>query len=613
MQLDVVIKNFTWRKNQNDAIDNTIAQNFKSGIYCQIMASGKSFIMLHLIEKHKMLYPNKNLYIITCFRQEILKNLLFDEYGNIDETKKLFLKNNNIINIDNFNVIDRVHIKNKKIILSKNKPSILIINNDFLRSLDNANKIPFNDINFVILDECHSVSAAQFYKLLYKIRYNYGISILGFSATPLRYGAEHKLVSIFCNIFNNKLNIISNYDYMSAIKDNIILPPTYILCEVTKTLNNKIGHNNKEIMKNMLIQVLKNAPYKKIVAWCRNIANMIIYYKYIKTNFPNIAVYCTSCNDIKLTKLGFNTNINEFYEKTNNAILICVNRCKEGSDIMNLDIVIYLDYVMRRSITVSMQTSGRVLRFDKKGLKKYGLIIDPFINDVNTSIESLTAHKIIGYYKQIFLLADQNDYIEQKNAYNEMIMICSNMTFDKTNDIVTIKIDNNENHNITIKLELVTKKYDFSKLQTEIAHIIDKMYNITRENKFSIIVDKIKNTNVMFLNTLDFWKEYDLIPDKPKLGLPINSDTLYAQFKDLFDKSNWYTMLDLDTSLWYNNITECNNAINKIWSGRVNQQVYYELIKIDKKLPPIPQQLYKSNGFFSIEHNFNAKKDVRFL
>jgi hypothetical protein len=44
------------------------------------------------------LYPeNKKLYTITCFRQEILKDLFFDKDGEIDDEKEDFFRDNDII------------------------------------------------------------------------------------------------------------------------------------------------------------------------------------------------------------------------------------------------------------------------------------------------------------------------------------------------------------------------------------------------------------------------------------------------------------------------------------------------------------------------------------
>jgi len=616
--IEEVIKNFKWRKNQLDAINNTIKQNFSSGIHNQIMGAGKTFIILNTISKHYELNPNNKLYIITSFRQEILKELMFDNDGKINSNKLITFKNNNVINLDNFHIINRVHNKNKNIVISKTKPTILIVNNDYLKAIHKNNKINYSNVNFVILDECHSISAPKFYSVLETIKYTHKIPVIGFSATPLREKAENNLINIFSTSMmlsdtNKKLNIISNYDFINAIKDNIILPPYYVICEVNKTLNGKIGKGNKDIMKKVLENTIKNAPYKKVIGWCRTIDNMREYYKFIQENFPYMSVYCSSFSDKKLKELGYNTNFDEYMKKKENAILLCVNRCREGSDIMNLDTAIYLDTVTKRSLLVALQTSGRVLRKDSEGKKKSGVIIDSFVNHQGIQIEVLTANKIINYYKKIFSLCDESQYVNQKQAYEEMLKICSNVEYDKQKEELTLKIDDNKKNDIIFKLELQTLNYDFNKFVSELGSIVDKMFNISHDEKFDKIIDTIKKTNIFKINTLNFNKKYDSIPDKAKLNIPLDSKTLYDEYKDKFDNNNWYDLLGLDTNRWYKTKEECMASLQKLSNDIITSNNYKELRKKDPKLPINPNELYKKGGFTSIEKDFNIQNSLNYF
>lgn len=113
--LEKNISNFKWRENQNLAISNTIEQNFSSGIHAQVMGSGKSHIILNTIHKHNELYKTKKMYIISCFRQEILRDMFFDKNNNLNEEKIKFLQTNDIINLNDYNIIDRVNIKEKNL------------------------------------------------------------------------------------------------------------------------------------------------------------------------------------------------------------------------------------------------------------------------------------------------------------------------------------------------------------------------------------------------------------------------------------------------------------------------------------------------------------------
>ena len=608
--LEEAVCNFKWRDNQSIAINNTITQKFKSGVHNQIMGAGKTYIIFKTISAHFEKYPNKKLYIIACFRQEILQDLLFDKNGKMDEKKSDKLKKYGIIDLDDYLIIDRVHEKKKTLKLAKNKPTILIVNTDYLKIMD----LNYDDINFVILDECHSVSASKLYTILNRIKYDYKKHIIGFSATPLRKNAEKKLVDIFSsttnkNSQNKKLNIISNYDFVNAIRDDVILPPHYILCEVNKTLNGKIGKDNKNIMEKVLDEALKLVPYKKVIGWCRSIEQMKVYYKYIKEKFPDLKIFCSSFCDNALEKLGYRVDWHKFSEKNDNCILLCVNRFREGSDIMNLDTAIYLDTVKKRSLLVALQTSGRVLRKDNLGKKTHGVIIDSFVNFDGIQIEVMTAERIINYYKQIFMLCDDNDYVEQKESYDRMVDICKNMKYDEKKQEIVIKVDDDDKHNMKIRLQLKTKTYDFSKLKLQLGDIIDKMYNVDKKIRFNQIVDKLKNGKWFSVKTMDFWETYERIPvdKKEKNGIPASGDDLYKKYEDIFDTSTWYQILELDTSMWYQSINKCRSAISKIGITVTNNKSYYDCVGKNKKLPLNPSEYFKLTGFTNVANEFSTK------
>jgi len=182
--IEEVINNLKWRKNQLNAVNNTIKQNFSSGIHYQVMDAGKIFIMLNTISEHYKLKPNNKLYIITGSRQMNLIKIIFDDDGNINPNKLNTFKYNNVIDLDKFNIIN--YTLNKNIETSNTKPIILIINYDHLRVMHKYNKIDYTNVNFVMLDECHLANDPQFYPVLEEIRYTHKISIIGFSATHLK-------------------------------------------------------------------------------------------------------------------------------------------------------------------------------------------------------------------------------------------------------------------------------------------------------------------------------------------------------------------------------------------------------------------------------------------
>ena len=602
------IDNFVWRQSQSTATNNQIAQGFLPGIHNHIMGAGKTFIILRTISDHLSIHPNKGLYIILCFRQEILRDMLFDEENNLDRIKISRFKRHHIIDMDRFQLIDRVNIKEKKIKLSTTKPSILIVNTDYFKRM----RINYKDVNLVILDECHSVSAPNLYNELKKIKYQYKKHIIGFSATPLRKNAEKKLVDIFSATTdekepNKKLNIISTYDFVSAIRDNVILPPKYVICEVKKTLNHRIGTNNKNIMHDVLKNTLKESPYKKIIGWCRTQKQMREYYRFIKEKFPELEIYCSSCSDRTDETKGYNISWRRYIKKRDNCILLCVNRCREGSDFKNLDTAIYLDAVKSRSFLVALQTAGRVLRKDSEGLKTHGLIIDSFVNQDGIQIETMTAQRILGYYQQIFMLCDQNDYKEQIETYQRMIEMCRKMQYDENQRLITIQLSDNKKNDILIRLELKTKTYDFLKLKDQLAEMVDRTFGVDQKIRFEHVVDRLKAGQWFDLQTVDFWRTYDEIPADVlrDAGLPVDSRTLYDEYKEMFDGQTWYGILGLDTSGWYDTVGRCKNALKKFNINHITRDKYIKCLKKDKRLPVNPNEFFKLEHFTDIEREFS--------
>ena len=594
VSLQETITNFRWRKNQTDAINEVLKQNFKSGIHNQVMGAGKTFIIWKQIDEHYKKNKKSKLYIITCNRQEILKELLFDETGGVDNNKKIFLRENKIINIDDYKIINRVHSKKKSIEIDELMPTVLFINTDFLRVLHNANTIDYTRVSFITVDECHAVSAPILYKILRKIKYDNKISIIGFSATPLRQKAEKKLIDIFSATvidkdMNKKLNIISNYDFITAIRDDVILPPYYILSEVSKTIGDKIGKDNKNIMKTVLKNALENAPYKKIIGWCRTIDQMVAYYKFIKENFPELDIYCSSCQDGHKKMKECNINWHEYINKDKNCILLCVNRFREGSDILHLDTAIYLDIVKKRSILVGLQTSGRVLRKDKENKKVNGIVIDSFVNTDKEQVEVITAEKIINYYKHLFTLCDDTSYLEQKEAYTQMLSVCTNMTYDEKEETLIFKIDDKKQHDIKCKLILKTKTYDFNKLKLQVGAIIDNMYKMKKEDKFNIIIDKIKALEI-FKQDVNFWDEYAKL-DHITLNI-LDTQTLKETFRDIWQTKTWYEVLGTNDKMSYDKL---QSMLNKKFPEyeTITEKIYNSLYVKNYKLPKYPLEYYR--------------------
>jgi uncharacterized protein YqgV (UPF0045/DUF77 family) len=277
---------------------------------------------------------------------------------------------------------------------------------------------------------------------------------------------------------------------------------------------------------------------------------------------------------------------------------LAVNRAREGSDIKNLDMGIYLDHVKKRGILISIQTVGRILRPDIKKLKKCGYIIDGFINDGKIEIEIMTAQKILSYYEKVFGLTVENEYNDLLETYKKMKEIVSEKSYDEKTKTIKIKIDDDEKHDTEIKLELITKKFDWSKFTEKLNSIIDKNFGIDNDKKLKVEYEILKEKvlNLGLENKVNY-KEYaktknmETEPEKKYLN---NGWTNYYDFLGI-DTSNFPKTLDeLKKILKNKNI----NSIEK-YNKKENIEKY--------NLPEMPEEIQKY-GISNIYDIFIIKK-----
>lgn len=604
--LEEIIKFSGFRKNQERAIDETKKQDWTSGVHDQIMGAGKTFIILKLIWEHYKKYGGNKIYPIVCYRQEILKDLFFDLNNNIDENKKKLWKKYDIIDLDCFRIIDKINDKNKEVVNSKTKPNILLVNTDFLRAIDKANEnddldyyaFDYDRIAYLTLDECHGISANNLYDIIKKIKYENKKHIIGFSATVLRDGAEKKLCDIFSssldkNEKDKKLNIISRYDFMDAIRDNIIVPPYYTIMEVNKTVKNKIGNSNKKIIEDVLKELFEKLPYKKIICWCRTIQQMKDYYDFFKDIFKEYKIYCSSSHD-DILKDKYNIADKEFFDSDGMAIMICVNRFREGSDIKKLDMGVYLDRVKKRTILVAMQTSGRVLRVDKAGKKTHGHIVDCLINDNTEKIEMLTAQLILSYYNKILSLSDEN--VENKknlDNYKLLLTKIKDSEYNEKEKVLTVPLDDNKE--MKIKLKLTTKSFDWKYLKNILIEDLNKKYEAGEEEslkiQYELLKEKIqkynkvnsKKNSKLSNNRLNNKEEYKKYAEKNKVDLEPEKKYINSGWK------NYYDFLGINTD----NFPETLDELKKICKKYSLNNVDIYLAKSHKYgLPEMPEEIY---------------------
>ena len=153
--------------------------------------------------------------------------------------------------------------------------------------------------------------------------------------------------------------------------DKVVLPPKIIW----------VKSETPDFEIKVVKKYVKDLPYQKLIVWCGMIDECINVAQKWKEYFSDFDL-CMDFNDTaKLKQLNNNDegdfkDFSYFYHSKHKSILFCAVKHREGSDIPYLDGCVFMDLVEKRGERVFIQCMGRVLRKDKEGLKKYGLVLD---------------------------------------------------------------------------------------------------------------------------------------------------------------------------------------------------------------------------------------------
>lgn len=634
---------FIWRDSQRKGWQASIDSDFVNGIHSQATGSGKSLIALKEINEYNKLYPIDNILWI-CERKDIPQKLFFN--GTIKKGSLLhgvkhkqnykFWKDNDIINMSKFHIVEHIYNKDKQWVenlnnYSGNKPIFLIINRAFMTTQpiqkSEIIKLRYQEIKnmpkFVIIDECHSSMAIQTYQLLSYLKWQCESKMHGLSATPYRQGKsntklvidinthdtvnintnvnEEKLLNIFHKPGNvNKLNILSFFNLKDAIESGVILEPVFHWYCIEpkndepkkKTKLYDISDVNSVLY--VLDTIIKKCRYKKCIVWCGTIEVSEEWYdifgkeKQKHKNLKNIVQYI----DHSKKK---NNHYDEFYNLEDNSIIFCANKFREGSDIPYLSCCLFLDKVVDRGTIPFIQCIGRVLRKDTLNEKKYGHILDGIINENNQSKMQNTISKIIAYYTHLYdisksefdfksgdIINDEKVSDRKVNLYNEL---SESIHINPKKKKIIIKLKNNKTMQIDItELNLNTLEWDelipnFNKALKNVIHISDyeEYVGLQKYCQKIGIIDKYH-----------YQKEYMYYPnlyniyDGKKVVLDIKK-RFPGYFKD------WYDFLQIDTSTFIQSYDEWKKICNGL---NINEKEYIELSKSDNRFPGMPEEFY---------------------
>ena len=232
---------FRLKPNQQEGIDRTIetlCENRNgmliqsSGIHCHATGTGKTIIGLKIIDEVLKANRYNTKMTIMCFTER--KHIIRDQF-NVENWG--WWKNNNILDMKRIKFLEFVDTNdskwNEKIDRDYGKPKIVIINRVFLTLKERYKKISKYYPDLIIHDECHSAINNSSKEFLYYAKKEWKASIIGFSATPIKLNRQYMVnedeKDILSNIFGDgkEINIITNYNIIDVINDELIVPPRF--------------------------------------------------------------------------------------------------------------------------------------------------------------------------------------------------------------------------------------------------------------------------------------------------------------------------------------------------------------------------------------------------
>ncbi len=591
-----------FRQNQIEAFTLLDKNGLETGIHCQATGCGKSYIILKYIGYTQEKYKNPKIILFTE-RVNILADLFSFNKNELEPNKENIIKWNKmgLCDLTKFNIINRVTIKKKDwadLLSESDKPTLLVINRAYLTLDKSYEKI--KDLTLVLHDECHNTTSIQCNKFLLDCKEK-DIPIIGFSATPVRTGKNdvEKLMEIYGK--NDNLNLLTDYNMIYSISQNLILPPEfhwYQFETYKQNVNNNELVSQEELgsVLELLNYLIPNLPNKKMIAWCGTIRLANEWKKLFETSYKQRT-------HLKNLKFGIDTSISNNDDYNNfskipkdengeeleddeldksdkrrmyygNSILFCANKHREGSDIKLLDSCIFLDKVKNRSAIPFIQSIGRVLRTSTNKTK--GVVIDGIVKEEN-NYEKQFVNKIFDYYLALENMSSINS--DSKTKYDKYVEIRDIVKFDKDEESIELKLGNK-----VIKINC--NKLDWDEVISKFDEVLQNKIKLSSFDNFTYKA-KILKEKFGFNKKTDFINEYKKISDEDKklYNLP---DIDSPDYIILFSKKTWIEFLEIEHNYY---------SLDELIKLGINKDNYKEKRKKDKRIPKYPQYYYKNFSF----------------
>lgn len=642
---------FEYRKNQLEVIQHLRTKGLETGIHCEATGCGKSIeILLYIAHCYKS-NPKCKIILFTE-RVNILADLFdFENTTNpINSSNVKFWKEKGICDLTNFDIVDRVTVKKSdwvKILNDAIGPTLLVINRAYLTLTDGYKKI--TGLDLILHDECHNVASNKCFEFLKHIKSKHTmnadsddeksksikstksvkstrksssietkpipIAIVGFSATPLRAGRtksgdemisnKDRLLEIYGKSDGSgQLNLITNYNMIYAISEQLILPPQFHWFNIesyqTKVKKDKVDNKDWDglITKSELGSVMKilddlvpRMPNRKLVAWCGTIPLCDEWYRLFDTykdmyeNLRDIKIYKDySANITDLDVMGYFN----FKHIVSDGIMFCAQKHREGSDIYKLDGCIFLDKVKNRSPIPFIQSIGRVLRKEKdpKTTKTSGFVIDGVVKD-DEEYEKNIVDKILGYYFALSDLASIDDIGGDKTEsnYSRYMKLMDLIEFEPDQKKIKLKLDKT-------KIEINCKRLDWANIVKNFEPILEKKVGLSENEKLRAEFEGLKKIafklckKINSKNLILSWKKY-----AEKKELELNPEIKY---KSIW--KGWYDFYQIDISKYPKTKTDWAKKCKKY--NLYNDNYHNKVIEFED-IPELPNEIY--NNFTNIK------------
>ena len=648
-------KTFVWRDNQIKGWQNAMAGDFINGIHSQATGSGKSLIALKTINEYNKKNPKDHILWI-CERKDIPRKLFFRGFnkkhiGLNHKSNFKFWKDNDIINMSKFHIVEHIYNKDQKWTDKLNeydgtKPIFLIINRAFMttKSKIQGKVYRYEEIRkmpkFAIIDECHSSMANETYQLLLYLKFNRDTKIQGLSATPYKNGKsnthisieincddetdidtrenEKKLLRIFCKPGNvNQLNLLSFFNLKDAIEAGVILEPRFYWYKIdppktpTDTKTKKYNKNDINSVLCVLDTIIGKCKYKKCIVWCGTIKlaenwyNIFEEHKHNKyNNLPNIESFI----DHSKSKNG---DYDRFYDLNDNSILFCANKFREGSDIPYLSCCLFLDKVVNRGTIPFIQCIGRVLRKDDENHKKNGHILDGCIKESDKCKLKSIVNKILGYYVYLYEISKSDfifdDKIEMTKSKIELYnQITQSIEISPNKKKIIIKMRNDKTAEIDVT-ELDLSTIEWKKIIPDFNKVLKQMIVMSDYDEYVGLQEYCIKIGIK--DKHDYLRKYKKYSNLIKVD--DNGDITMLDPKERFPMyfKNWYDFLKIDTSNFIKSVKEWRGLCKK--EGIKTTKEYFKLCGRDNTVPIMPGEFYK--GYTNLAHEFTPNTKNLFL